>query len=450
MRQEYQQISENVKSNKKLMEDCLDYIWTNPELGYKEWKTSYYLEKEFEKLGYSLIKPNDIPGFYAELDTGRPGPTVAIMGELDALRCATHPDADPDTQAVHACGHAIQTTMLLGVAATMKKPGMLEGLCGKIRFMAIPAEETIDLEYREELVKSGKIHYMAGKIEFLYRGFFDGVDMAMMFHATTEEEGLFKITKGSNGCITKHFEYIGVAAHAGGAPHLGVNALYAASLGLQACNALRETFQEKDFVRYHPIINQAGVAANAIPALASLDTYVRASSLSAMLSVNTRINRAIGASAAAIGAHVTICDRPGNLPLVCDENLTEGVEKIINDIFGEGKTIVDEWCTQSTDVGDISSLIPVIQHHCMGATGTQHGEDYYIVDRTKALINPAIVLSCMIHDLLKNEALYARRVKEKYKPVFNTKQEYFDCINKIQSKKELVNYIGKHEAVISY
>jgi len=56
----------------------------------------------------------------------------------------------------------------------------------------------------------------------------------------------------------------------------------------------------------------------------------------------------------------------------------------------------------------------------------------------------------MIHNLLKNEALYARRVKEKYKPVFNTKQEYFDCINKIQSKKELVNYIGKHEAVISY
>ncbi len=450
MKEEYRTISENVRKHEKLMNNCLDYIWTNPELGYKEWKTSTYLAGEFEKLGYTLTRAEGIPGFYTELDTEYPGPTVAIMGELDALRCATHPDADPDTHAVHACGHAIQTTMMLGVAAALKEPGMLEGLCGKIRFMAIPAEETIDLEFREELVRQGIIHYMAGKIEFLYRGFFDGVDMAMMFHATTEDEGLFKITKGSNGCITKHFEYIGVASHAGGAPHLGINALYAASLGLDACNALRETFQEKDFVRYHPIINQAGVAANAIPAIASLDTYVRAASLEAMLSVNTRINRAIGASAAAIGAHVMIYDRPGNLPLTCDKNMTEGVERIIKDIFGDDNIIVDEWCTQSTDVGDVSSLIPVIQHHCMGASGTQHGEDYYITDRIKAVINPAIVLTSMIYDLLKDGASYARCVIEQYQPIFRTRDEYFECINKIQCSKELVSYEEEHKAVINY
>lgn len=450
MKEEYQIFIDAILNQSSLMNDALDYIWANPELGYKEWKTSAYLEQKFEELGYVLKKAENITGFTAEYDTGVEGPTVAIMGELDALRCATHPDADSETKAVHACGHAIQTTILLGIAAALRKSHVARGLCGKIRFMAIPAEETIDLEYREQLVQKGTIRYMAGKIEFLYRGFFDGVDMAMMFHAATDQKGLFKITRGSNGCITKHFEYHGTAAHAGGEPHLGINALYAASLGLSACNALRETFQEKDYVRYHPIINQAGVAANAIPALASLDTYVRAASLPAMLAVNKKINRAIGASAAALGARVTIYDRPGNLPLICDKNLTMGVENIIEDIFGANQITIDEWCTQSTDVGDISSLIPVIQHHCMGAVGTQHGEDFYISDRKKSLINPAIVLLCMVHDLLKDDAIYAKRVIEEYKPVFLSKLEYFRAIDKIESKRELVQYIGDSEAVINF
>ncbi|MCD8037726.1 MAG: amidohydrolase [Lachnospiraceae bacterium] len=450
MKKEYKIFADAILNETGLMNDALDYIWANPELGYKEWKTCAWLEEKFCKLGYTLTKPENIPGFTAEYDTGLPGPTVAIIGELDALRCATHPDANPDTKAVHACGHAIQTAILLGVAAAMRRPHVSDGLCGKIKFMAIPAEETIDLEYREQLVQKGVIRYMAGKIEFLYRGFFDGVDMAMMFHAATDKEGLFKITKGSNGCITKHFEYLGAAAHAGGEPHLGINALYAASVGLAACNALRETFQEKDYVRYHPIINQAGVAANAIPALASLDTYVRAASLPAMLEVNKKINRAIAASAAALGARVMIYDRPGNLPLICDKNLTDGVESIIEDIFGADRFIVDEWCTQSTDVGDISAIMPVIQHHCMGAVGTQHGEDFYIADRQKSLTNPATVLLCMVHDLLENNAAYAKKVIREYKPVFPSKQEYFRTINKIESKRELVQYIDDSRAVISF
>lgn len=440
MKKEYQVILDAVSEQCGLMDEALDYIWAHPELGYKEWKTSAYLEERFRELGYEPVLAGDIPGFIAEYDTGRWGPTVAIMGELDALRCATHPDADEETKAVHACGHVIQTTMMLGVAAAIRKPEVSETLCGKVRFMAIPAEETIDLEYREQLVRKGVIHYMGGKLEFLYRGLFDGVDMAMMFHATTKEQGLFQITKGSNGCITKHFEYLGVAAHAGGEPHLGVNALYAASLGLSACNALRETFREKDYVRYHPIINQAGVAANAIPARASLDAYVRAASLPVMLEVNRKINRAIGASAVALGANVSICDRPGNLPLICDENLTKGVVEIIDDVFGENQYTVDEWCTQSTDMGDVSSLMPVIQHHCTGAAGTQHGEDFQISDREKSLRNPATVLLCMTYDLLKEDGAYAKRVVEAYQPIFSSKKEYFQTINDIESRRLLVEY----------
>ena len=97
-----------VEPHRQLILDALDYIWKNPEPGYKEWKTHAYLEEAYAKLGYALVLAGDIPGFYTEIDTGRPGPTVAVFGELDSLVNAGHPDADPETGAVHCCGHCAQ------------------------------------------------------------------------------------------------------------------------------------------------------------------------------------------------------------------------------------------------------------------------------------------------------------------------------------------------------
>lgn len=440
MKTEYKKYLNLVEKQKDMVYKTMDYIWENPEIGYKEWKTSAYLEKRFEELGYKVKRAGDIPGFIAEIDTGKKGPKIGVMGELDALECVEHPNADKETKAVHACGHMIQTSAMLGVAAAFKEMSAMDGLCGSIRFLAVPAEETIDLAYRNELMKQGIIHYMAGKIEFLYRGFFDDVDVAMMFHADTRDDVLFRVIDGCDGCITKHFEYEGVSAHAGGSPHQGVNALYAASIGLQACNSLRETFQEKDYVRWHPIINQAGVAANAIPGIASLDSYVRAANLEAMLMVNKKINRAIAASAASIGANVLLNDRAGNLPFYNNSDMIAKMDEIITDIFGENKIAYTGWDTQSSDVGDLSSLIPVIQPHCMGASGTQHGRDYFITDREKAIINPASVMCCLIYELLKDNGAFCYKVIEKYSPIYKSKEEYFNGINSIDSTRYMVEY----------
>ena len=121
------------------------HIWKNPETGYREWKGNEYLLKQFRELGYEPTLAGNIPGFYVDVDTGRPGPTVAVMGEMDSLICATHPDADPETGYVHACGHCCQAAGLLGLAAALTEPGILDGWNGKIRLMAVPAEELIRL-----------------------------------------------------------------------------------------------------------------------------------------------------------------------------------------------------------------------------------------------------------------------------------------------------------------
>ena len=117
----------------------------------------------------------------------------------------------------------------------------------------------------------------------MYRGLLDGVDMAMMVHGMTKGSGVnedddtdldFQALLGMNGCIAKNIRYKGKSAHAGGAPHMGVNAEYAAMLGLQACNDLRETFQEKDTIRFHPILMGANCAVNIIPDEMKIESYV--------------------------------------------------------------------------------------------------------------------------------------------------------------------------------
>ncbi len=262
-------------------------------------------------MGYDdLVMAEGITGFYTIVDTGRPGPEVMILAELDSIICPEHKDANPKTGAVHSCGHNAQCAALLGVAAALKEPGILSELCGKIRLCAVPAEELLEIDFRTNLKKEGKIKYFGGKTEFLKRGYFDGVDIAFMVHSSSN----FKVTRGSVGCMAKQIIYKGTAAHAGGAPWNGRNALYAATCGINAINAIRETFKEDDIIRVHPIVTSGGVMVNAIPERAVLESYVRGSSFEGIVEANKKINRALCGAALSLGTNVEIIDSPGYAP----------------------------------------------------------------------------------------------------------------------------------------
>lgn len=433
-----------------LIKQCERFIWQHPETGFREVGTTEYLIGEFEKLGYQVTRPEGITGFIADLDTGRPGPKIAILGELDSLICATHPEADPKTRAVHACGHHCQATHVLGCAAVFSEKDALEGLSGSIRFVLVPAEETIELEFRNGLIRDGVISYVAGKIEFLKRGLFDGVDMTLMIHVTPtkDDQHYFEANDGSDGCITKHFEYQGVAAHAGGAPWDGVNALYAATLGLNAINALRETFKEQDYVRVHPIITEAGVAANAIPNVAKMDSYVRASTFEMMKKVNMKVNRALSAAAAAMGANLLIQDQPGNMPLHNSPKLLGLFRESVRDLFGEDRVKETPWDTGSSDIGDLSCLMPVMQPFCCGASGKIHGEDFQISSPELAVIRPVKVLVQMAYRLLQEDAALACAIRDSYEPLYSDKEAYFEAIDQIRMTKTAVQYTSEGSLVI--
>lgn len=427
-----------MEKHRSLTLDAFDYIWKNPETGYKEWKTHAYLAEQFRALGYELTEAGNIPGFTALLDTGREGPTVAVFGELDALINREHPQCDPETGAVHCCGHAAQAAALLGLAAALKEPGALSALCGKILLVAVPAEELIEVEYRQSLREQGIIRYFGGKPEFMHRGLLDGVDMAFMVHTSGGNSG--SISGGSNGCIAKTITFEGKSAHAGGAPYLGINALYAANLGLNAINALRETFRDNSHIRVHPIITSGGDAVNAIPDKVKMESYVRGATMDEIVAVNQKVNRALAASAAAIGANVRLQDTPGYWPR---RNPEDGCRLVIEAMGyvvenpSYNPLAIGGGCS---DMGDVGAVMPALHPYIGGAVGVTHGADYYIADPELACVKSAQIQLCMLALLLKDGAARAKEMIANYQPAFGSMQEYFDFVDKLTLDQRAVTY----------
>ena len=443
-----QRIIKAAEPNRQIAFEAERYIWKHPQTGYTEWIANEYLIEKFEALGYKLVRADQdpkhgkIPGFYTDIDTGRPGPMLCIMGELDALDIANHPESVNGM--CHSCGHNAQAATMLGLAATLKTdPSILDGLSGKIRLMLVPAEEMIQLAFRSNLIKEGTISYMGGKVEFLHRGYYDGVDLALMVHSgNLGDKYDFSCGQGNNGCMAKVITYKGKSSHAGGAPHEGINAQYAAMLGLQACNDLRETLQEKDTIRFHPIMKGVNCAVNIIPDEMVIESYVRGSNIEAMKRENKKFNRALAGAAAAIGCELHIDDKPGYSPEIHDVAYMQLVEEVCKDLAGADRVNFeyDSWSTGSSDFGDLTCVIPGIQFTSAGASGTAHGINYYLTDPERLLINSIKAQLLVADKLLKDDAAKAKEIVANYKAPYASIPEYLDAIGDFILDRDVVEY----------
>ncbi|MCM1992187.1 amidohydrolase [Oceanirhabdus seepicola] len=415
---------------KNYIEAIGESVYGMPESGFKEFNTSELVKKEFEKMGLKCVTLGNIPGVKATIDTGKEGPGVAVIGELDGVICSQHKDSDNETGVVHACGHNIMIADMLGVAKVMMESMVYDELVGKIHFIAAPAEEYLEMDFRSELMEKGIIKYPTGKAELIHRGVFDDVDICVMIHAL---EGTHKVIleSGSNGFIAKKTKYIGKASHAASAPDKGVNALYAANLGLMAINSIRETFKEESALRVHPMITKGGDAVNVIPAEVTLETFVRGSNIHDVVEANYKVNRAIVGGAVAMGAKVEIEDTPGMFPLVVDERLRNVAKEVGIELVGEDAVTTVPPSKGSTDLGDVSSIMPVIET-CIGCiSGGLHSPDYIVSNKETAYVTGTKFLTGMVIELLSNNSKKAKEIIKGYKPVFNYKHEYFAYADKL-------------------
>jgi len=419
-------------------------VLKNPEPGFREVKTSKIVSQKFKELGIAHGTGLAITGVKGMVEGDGGGPTVGVLGELDSLIVPEHPKADPKTGAAHACGHNAQIGMLIGVAIGLTGSGVLPSLKGRVALMAVPAEEYIEIEFREGLRKQGKLSYLGGKPELIKLGEFDDIDMAMMTHTGPLMKGKTLGLGGtSNGTIAKQMQFIGKGAHAGGAPHQGINALNAAMIALSAIHAQRETFKDSDTIRVHPIITKGGDVVNIVPADVRMETFVRGRTMEAIKDANEKVDRALRAGALAVGGKVRITTLPGYLPLANNRNLQQVYQPNAIAIAGRRKVIrAGGHGTGSTDMGDVSCIMPAIHPYAGGVTGISHGNDYLIDDYQLAVINPAKMMAMTVVDLLADGAARAKEVLARSKPRM-TKKEYLDTMDGFFKEEE---YEGKPES----
>ncbi len=411
-------------------------ILENPEAGFREVKTAKLVADVFSEWGIEHRTGLALTGVKGMVEGGASGPTVGVIGELDSLIVSEHPHADAETAAAHACGHHAQIGMMLGVAGGLVASGVMEQLGGRVALFAVPAEEYIEIEYRDELRRGGKLEFLGGKPELIRLGEMDDVDMALMCHTTSiASEKQLCISGTNNGTLAKKIRFLGRAAHAGGAPHLGVNALNAASLALMAIHASRETFQDPNTIRVHPIITKGGEAVSAVPADVRMETFVRGASVDAIIDANRKVDRALRAGAMAVGGQVEITTIPGYLPLAQDAAMNEMYLANAVSLVGEANMGVRSHGTGSTDMGDVSQLMPAIHPYVGGATGLGHGNNYVVQDYGLAVVTAAKALADTVIDLLADGAEGAGKVLANHKPAM-TKDEYLKLMRGL-AKEEL-------------
>lgn len=399
-----------------------------PELGYCEVKTAAKVKEELEKLRLVCRTGLAVTGIRADIACGNgKGPHIALMGELDALPVPSHPFADKTTGAAHACGHHAQLTQMLAAADALVP--VVKELSGSLSFIAVPAEEFQALDYCRKLMAEEKIRYCGGKPEFIRLGVLDDIDMVLLIHA-----GHDTFTPESyNGFCMKEIIFEGKAAHGGLRPWAGKNAASMARQALNMIDAQRDTFDDKDSVRIHGIISDGGNAVNVVPAKAVLELQIRAKTPEAVANACKVVDRCVKAAAMAFCGNVTIHNLGGYMPYKSSENLN----KLHGDNLMElsGKVLGNFGHRgSSTDMGDVSMLLPALHAYSGGFAGSPHGADFVVEDPVLAYVEGAKLLAMDVVALLGEGAEKGREIAAET-PVMN-KETYLEYKEKMSSKEE--------------
>lgn len=402
-------------------------IAAHPEPGYEEFCTAGKTAEVLKNLGYKVTEHLARTGVKGTKSV-KEGPSLTVIGELDAIGCHSHPNANPVTGVAHACGHHAQMAAMIGCAIAMADPDVQKCLAGTVNFLAVPAEEYIDADKRTRLKKEG-IEFCCGKSEMIRTGVFDDTDIALTTHVhmVPVEEDFYLGNPACNGYSAERVTVRGKAAHGAIDPWNGVNALSITTSAIQMMGLMRETFREEDHVRLHNVIRKAGDVINSVPDEAIVETKVRAASLDKICEITDMANRAYAGSAYAFGGKIEMEKLQGYMPIIpraADNALIEAADDLGLNYRTVQKGDFNNACT---DVGDLSHLVPVVNFTFKGFEGKLHGADFKITDPEKAYILPAKLLALTVYKLLKNGGQEAKKITKSYTPVFN-KESYVQYV----------------------
>ena len=288
------------KEIKAKMKDTADYIFHNPELSLKEYKSSRKLAEFLESEGFKVRW--GIAGFEtafaAEWSSGQDRneqgknvqtgvePVIGFLAEYDALpglgqECVPRQqDGGPG----HGCGHNLLGTACAGAACDLKDRMQAENLPGIIRVYGCPAEEIV-----------------VGKIRMNEQGVFDDLSVAVTWHPFDRNRVSYDIWQAQD---IKNYKFYGTAAHASKHPEMGRSALDAAELMNVGVNYLRE--HVTDDVRMHYTYTNTDGPANIVPAYASTNYFIRSNKWERTEDASKRVDNCARGAALMTGTKVEI------------------------------------------------------------------------------------------------------------------------------------------------
>jgi amidohydrolase len=345
-------------------------IHASPELKFEEYKASRWIADLFTEAKFHVEL--GVAGLDTAIIATHPkisdGPTIAILGEYDAL-----------PELGHGCGHNLMAGASVGACLALGK--IKADLPGKLIFFGTPAEE------------GG-----GGKVIMIQAGLFDDIDAAMIFHPSNRT----MVTRGSLAITEVEIAFTGKPAHAAGSPEEGINALDAVIQTFNGINALRQHI--KDDARIHGIITDGGTKPNIVPEHAAALFYVRSRSTDYRDKLLEKLHACAQGAALATGAKLSF-SKKGHEYKAMKEN---------HSLAAAFKTNLERLGCEvgppagglgSTDMGDVSHLAPAIHpyiaicseeialhtHEFAEAAGSERGYDV-MINAAKALAMTALDL----------------------------------------------------------
>src|ERR1700754_201404 len=253
-----------------------DRVWEIPELCYGEFQSCAEHTAMLEAKGFRVTRnvagiPTAVMG-----EAGEDGPVIAILGEYDALpglsqeAGVAEPKPLPGDGYGHGCGHNMLGSASLLAATAVKDYLAANGIKGRVRYYGCPAEE------------GG-----AAKGFMARAGAFSDVDVAISWHPSSFT-GVNPALSLANTRID--FAFQGRASHAAASPHLGRSALDAVELMSVGVNYMREHMPSDARVHY-ALLDTGGIAPNVVQAHARVRYSIRARDLPGMNELVARVHK---------------------------------------------------------------------------------------------------------------------------------------------------------------
>ena len=359
-------------------------LYEHPETGFQEHETQKVLVGYLEKAGFDVKTKVVIDtDFVAEYKSKKEGPVIAFMCEYDAL-----------PEVGHGCGHNLIAA--IGIAAGEALKSVADEIGGTIRVVGTPGEENF-----------------GGKVKMSEAGVFNDVDAALMVHPSTTSG----VGSRSLAILPIKYEFFGKNAH-GCHPQEGHSALDAAISTYTQISMLRQFVTPGSYI--HGIIRDGGLAANVIPAYASMEYYFRAPTMAYCKEIEARALDCV--KGACIASQTTYKTSMYECPYE-DTKINYALADMLTEKYTqlgvENIEPVDEVPCGSTDVGSVSYVCPTIQGTIKIADSCVAGHSKEMADATiseegkQGLIKGACGIALVALDLItKPDTL--NKVKEEF------------------------------------